>query len=137
MQGASDIVYIGLAKKNIRKRLKGHRHTAIGLFANFYREVGTLQVAWKSCRDQSEAMLMESKLLGKHRRQHIELPPLNRQQPLKALQQFFKAIGQLSNRPVDDELEGRGLGAIEELRIKVAARTTPILEGSRDVPDKS
>jgi len=71
-------------------------------------------------------MVMESRLLGKHRREHIELPPLNRQQPLKALQQFFKAISQLGNRPVDDELEERGLGAIKQLEGKVAARANPI-----------
>jgi hypothetical protein len=121
MQGASDIVYIGLAKKSIKRRLIGHRRTAIGLFADSYGDVGTLQVAWKSC-EPSEATMMESRLLGKHRREHVELPPLNRQQPLKALQEFFKEIGQLSNRPVDDELEIRGLGAIGQLEQMVAAR---------------
>jgi predicted GIY-YIG superfamily endonuclease len=125
MQGTSDIVYIGLAKKNIKRRLADHRHTAIGLFANSYRDLGDLQVAWKSYREQSEAMVMESRLLGKHRREHMELPPLNRQQPLKELQQFFKAAGQLINRPVDDEVEGRLLGVFGQLEKAFAARAKP------------
>jgi predicted GIY-YIG superfamily endonuclease len=125
MQDASDIVYIGLAKKSIKERLKGHRYTAVGLFARSYSDLGTLQVAWKSCRDQPEAMQTESKLLGRHRREHIELPPLNRQQPLKELQQFFKEVGRLSNRPVNDELEEGAMGAIEQLKKMVAARAKP------------
>jgi hypothetical protein len=70
-------------------------------------------------------MVMESRLLGKHRRKHVELPPLNRQQPLKNLQDFFKAIGRMSNRQIDDELEEDGVAAIRRLEKLVETRTKP------------
>ena len=125
MQGSSDIVYVGLAKKNLRKRLELHRRTAIGLFAKVYGEGGTLQVAWKSCREQSEAMVLECRFLLKHRRDHIELPPLNRQQPFKVLEQYFRAVSQLGHVQNDDQLEERALATFRQLEGRVAARTKP------------
>ncbi len=71
---------------------------------------------------------MESRLLGKHVRDHIEHPPLNRQQPLKVLQQLFEAIGQLAKVQVDDQLEERVLGTMDEqFRKIVTARSNPNL----------
>jgi hypothetical protein len=115
MQGESDIVYIGLAKKNIKGRIGRHRYTAIGLVLKIFRNVGTLQVAWKSCSRQSDAMSLESTLLGRYAREHIELPPSNRQQSLKDLQQLFKALGKLGNVEVNDQLEERVLAALPQL----------------------
>lgn len=125
MQGVSDITYIGLAKRNLRKRLELHQRTAIGLFARFHGEVGTLQVAWKSCREQSETTVMECRFLLRHRRDHMELPPLNRQQPFKVLEQYFKAMSQLGNVQNDDQLEERALAAFRQLEERVLACTKP------------
>ena len=50
-----------------------------------------------------------------HAREHIELPPSNRQQSLKDLQQLFKALGKLGNVEVNDQLEERVLAALPQL----------------------
>lgn len=124
MQGESDIVYIGSAK-NMKRRLTGHRLAAIGSLARVPRYGGTLQVAWKSCREESEAISEESRLLRKYARQHIDHPPLNRQQPLKVWQQYLEALSQLLNVEVDDQLEERGRAAFQQLEEQVASRRKP------------
>ena len=118
MQGESDIVYIGLATKSVRGRIGHHRYTAVGLIQKTFRDVGTLQVAWKSCPGRSDAMVMESRLLGRYAREHVEHPPCNRQQSLRALQQYFEALGELTNVRVNDQLEERALAAFQELEAR-------------------
>jgi hypothetical protein len=126
MRGESDIVYVGLAEKSIKGRLGSHRYTEIGLSTNLVEDFGTLQVAWKPCGSDSEARFMESTILGRHRRDHVELPPFNRQQPFKVLQQYFEALGQLGNVPVSDGLEDRGMAAFRQLEDQVARRPKPV-----------
>lgn len=110
--GESDIVYVGLARKSLRRRLAGHQRAASDeryLLGRLAKALGSLEVCWKSCDLQSDAMVIESRLLGGYAREHVELPPANRQQPLRSLQDCFYHLAKLAKTQVDSGLEERAM----------------------------
>lgn len=136
MQGSSDIVYVGLAKASLRRTLTGHRHRGIGKLLRLVEDLGGLQVAWRICPNRTDAELTESRLLGKYARQHIELPPLNCQQSLRAWQQYIKELSKLSGTQIDDQFENGGMALIYELEKRVAARQVASPDAFEPAPGK-
>jgi hypothetical protein len=89
LRGKSDIVYIGVAgkgKSTIRQRLKKHltvrrdRQDAAHRLNRVVKEVRSLEVGWVSFAHEDEARAAESELFDIYARDHIELPPLDRQE---------------------------------------------------------
>jgi hypothetical protein len=85
LNGSSDIVYIGRASQ-LRRRLKQHlnprydERDIASILKRIQSDFGPLDVSWKESGDTAKAKLEETKLLEKYLSDHIELPPLNRQE---------------------------------------------------------
>src|SRR4029077_19422059 len=89
VKGESDIVYIGTTEDGegtVRKRLIAHHNTFSAddrfWLRRIQTEIGQLEVAWKRLEKHFDAQWIESDLLGRYAREHIEFPPANRQQSL-------------------------------------------------------
>src|SRR5260370_32446501 len=101
LKGKSDIVYIGSTvkgRRTIQDRLKDHlgvrkveRNTAYYL-ERVQREVNTLEVSWKALETHDEAMDEERVLLVKYMADHIEFPPLNRQESVRKIRMVEELI---------------------------------------------
>ncbi len=96
----SDILYIGCAKnQNLQQRAKQHLHCRedekdIGyLIKRVEEEVGPVEFAWKENADPTAG---ERELLARYREDHIELPPLNSNQPGKKYTLAERRFAQLS-----------------------------------------
>lgn len=106
LKGTSDIVYIG-SSQNMRRRLSSHlsaRDDArdIGCrLGRVLRDVGPLELAWKVQASQAGAMLDECKLLARYSSDHIEFPPLNRQETGKRFQYLTRLLKRL---PLETQL---------------------------------
>ncbi len=104
----SDLVYIGCAE-NLNARLEQHRLVRADKEDKGYqltrvtKEVGGLQVAYKTFCTANEANSFEWLLLHQFALDHIELPPLNDQKPGKVYKRAFEALQKLhpSLRPVE------------------------------------
>lgn len=102
VRGESDIVYIGTTKKGkgtVRSRLRGHQLAGADdrhRLKRISEEVGRLEVGWKTFAKHFDAQWLESTLLSRYAVDHIELPPANRQQSLKASQDFLHYLGKCS-----------------------------------------
>jgi hypothetical protein len=99
--GASDILYIGTTgkgKRTIKAKLTEHirvRETIINTGSQLQRiksEVGTVEVAWVLLADEHGASVFESELFSKYIADHIELPPLNRQESGIRVRNVFRLI---------------------------------------------
>jgi hypothetical protein len=103
LKGKSDLVYIGsTTKRTIRDRLRDHlsakkieRNVGYRL-ARVRKEVGPLEVSWRAFDTHGGAKHEERALLGSYERDHIEFPPLNRQEPGKGFRQVLELSEQLS-----------------------------------------
>lgn len=112
LKGGSDIVYIGSAKRgrtgagSVKRRLKQHLRPREGKIDIGYRidrvlkEVGPLQVAWRRFDTDTDARWHEAELLERYEQDHIELPPLNRQESGKDVRQ---AVGHLLALPPEQQ----------------------------------
>jgi len=88
--GSSDIVYIGSSKKRtIKDRLKGHFRKNRAL-DRVCKNVGQLEVAWRSFATDENVELCECELIGRYEQDHVDLPPVNRTQPLAKWQELRK-----------------------------------------------
>lgn len=90
LKGESDIIYIGIAT-NIQKRLRSHlnimaveRNTAFYL-QRIQTEVGSVQVGWQIFEEHDTAKSLERNLLARYTEDHVEFPPLNRQESGKKM----------------------------------------------------
>ncbi len=100
LKGQSDILYIGCAKnQNLQQRAKQHLHPRedekdIGyLIKRVEDEIGPVEFAWKENADPTAG---ERELLARYRKDHIELPPLNSNQPGKKFTLAKRRVAQLS-----------------------------------------
>jgi hypothetical protein len=100
LTGESDILYIGCAKnQNLQQRAKQHLHSRedekdIGyLIKRVEEQVGPVEFAWKENADPKAG---ERELLARYRKDHIELPPLNSNQPGKKFTLAKRRLAQLS-----------------------------------------
>jgi hypothetical protein len=57
-------------------------------------EIGQLEVGWVSC-ERAEVLALESELLDAYAKDHIELPPLNRQESGIRVRQLLRLISSL------------------------------------------
>ena len=71
--------------------------------------MGNLEVAWEILTTPKEAIDEEARLLRKYYRNHLELPPVNRSEPIKqtrkileSLIKFVQAENQSKSRSYDD-----------------------------------
>jgi hypothetical protein len=111
VKGESDIAYIGTTthgKGTVRKRLMRHRSTATEERHEFNRivsEIGPLQVAWIEVPSHTEALLIESDLLARYAKDHIEFPPVNRNQSFKKMQDALYYVNKYApgNEPAVEE----------------------------------
>jgi hypothetical protein len=104
VKGQSDIVYVGCTtrgKGTIRRRLREHltekkieRNTAHYL-QRVQKEVGKLEVSWKVLGTHRDAMDVERILLAEYEEDHIEFPPLNRQESGKTYRQAKELVESL------------------------------------------
>jgi hypothetical protein len=102
-KGESDLVYIGCTENRdgtIRRRLRHHlppRGDGSDIAARLRdaQEMGCIEVAWETLTDREEAKEEEARLLRHYYQEHLELPPLNRSEPRRAVR---KAIEYLSER---------------------------------------
>ena len=81
--GHSDLIYIGTTtKQGLSGRLREHANQKDGRhwLKRIPNEVGKLEVAWLTLGTHDAARIKESDLLVQYAREHIELPPGNRQQ---------------------------------------------------------
>lgn len=104
LKGESNIVYIGSTKKgkarsgSVQRRLKQHLRTREGKIDIGYRiervlkEIGRLEVAWRSFDTDADAQWHEAELLERYETDHIELPPLNRQESGKKVRYALKGL---------------------------------------------
>jgi hypothetical protein len=101
IKGQSDIVYIGSTKRGkrgIRQRLQQHLRVREGGVDTGYRldrvvkEVGALEIAWLTCPTHDDALWHEGELLSQYQSDHIELPPLNRQESGKKIQYVLRTL---------------------------------------------
>jgi hypothetical protein len=99
----SDILLIGKAVKRsgIKSRLRDHLKRNFPL-ERIAREVASVEVGWKPCASEHEACLSESELIAHYERDHAELPPLNRTQPWRRVQEAKKHLKSLGK--VGDEM---------------------------------
>lgn len=114
LKGNSDIIYIGSTKKGkrtLRDRLKDHlsprgdkRDTGYRL-KRVTNEVGSLEVAWRvfDCHDSAQAC--ERQLLKRFEQDHIELPPLNRQETGKTQLQVEDTLRAITPQKLLEFLE--------------------------------
>lgn len=104
LKGMSDIVYIGSTtrgRRTLYDRLKDHlvvrepeRNTAYYL-ERVRREVGALEISWKSFQTHREAMHTERTMLDRYVVDHIDFPPLNRQESgrkIRIAEQLFQQL---------------------------------------------
>jgi hypothetical protein len=104
VKGMSDIIYIGKSR-NLRRRLGQHMRAHddtrnIGYrISRIAKELAPLEVGWKCFADQREASNWEIRLLERYADDHIEFPPLNRQQ---AGEGILRAARMLSKYPPDE-----------------------------------
>lgn len=111
INGESDILYIGKSGKSIRSRLKCHPFNRTSM-----RILGLIEVAWKACASGAEANVLESRLIGRYQRKHLELPPFNRQQPFTLFQQYLSSFAQLSRvAEIDQRVEEKAVSALHQL----------------------
>jgi hypothetical protein len=102
LKGESDLVYVGSASR-IRQRLEQHLRPRdderdVGYrLQRVQREVGPLEVSWRGCGSHRDAKFEEGTILRRYRDQHIELPPLNRQEGGNKVQGVLEAL--LALRP--------------------------------------
>lgn len=88
--GSSDIVYIGSCKRGtIKDRLKWHfkKNRALDRISKM---VGQLEVAWRSFAAGEHVELCECELIGRYEQHHVDLPPVNRTQPIAKWQELIK-----------------------------------------------
>jgi hypothetical protein len=115
LKGKSDIVYIGNGSQ-LRQRPEQHLTSRederdVGyLLKRVENEVGPLELSWKECSDRGSAKLEEARILREHAEQHIELPPLNRQETGKRLQRarhLWNALSPDQQKQVREQLKSR------------------------------
>ncbi len=104
LRGESDILYVGCTTKGnrtVRTRLKDHflartteRNTAHYL-RRVQREVGEIEISWGTLRTHREARDSERILLARYGDDHIEFPPLNRQESGKMYRQARELVESL------------------------------------------
>jgi hypothetical protein len=89
LKGFSDLVYMGATKKGkrtLRDRLEDHLRPRVDMrdlgyqLERVIKEVGPLQVAWKPLDEHFDARWLERRLLTQYQDDHLEFPPLNRQE---------------------------------------------------------
>jgi len=100
LKGESDLVYVGTTKKGksgLKGRLQSHagRKDERNWIRRVRVEVGDLEVAWLKLETHPAARLRESELLAQYSRDHIELPPGNRQQSEKSFQDVLHQLPKL------------------------------------------
>lgn len=96
VQGESDILYIGFSERRVSQRLMQHsdRRTITGAALQRVRdEVGAIEAGWFICPSETEAAISEHDWISLYRRDHVELPPMNCQQPLRRLQRHIPLLG--------------------------------------------
>ena len=101
LMGASDLVYIGATgkgKRTLQDRLKDHlrlRRDMKDLGCRLDRvvqHVGPLEVAWIVCENRVDAQWKERELIAKYADDHIEIPPLNRQESGKQVSDALRSL---------------------------------------------
>lgn len=111
LKGESDILRIGTTEsgeRTIQARLADHARDAANarnLVARTGLEVDDLQVAWRTCKNHKEAQSIESDLLARYSKDHIELPPGNHQQSWACFQEAKSLMKQLSPQEMRKLLE--------------------------------
>ncbi len=85
-RGSSDIVYIGSTadSKGMKHRIRFYFHPGPTQETNMRIRgkldlVDDLEIGWKSTADPELARCLEGDLLADYERDHLELPPFNRQ----------------------------------------------------------
>jgi hypothetical protein len=105
LKGHSDIIYIGSTKKGertLRDRLKDHLRPRGDKRDLGYRlkrvtdEAGSVEVAWRVFDSHDSAQECERQLLKRFEKDHIELPPLNRQETGKTQLQMEDTLRALT-----------------------------------------
>jgi hypothetical protein len=109
LKAESDIIYIGCAT-NCQDRLRSHlnvrtieRNTAYYL-RRVEQEIGPLEISCRTFETQDKARNLERSLLAKFAEDHIEFPPLNRQESGKKIRMVEELLevltpGQRQNLP--------------------------------------
>jgi len=104
LQGESDLIYIGGTRRGrkragtIQRRLENHlrirsdEKDAGFRLARVQKEVGPLQVARKAVDSHVTSWFSEGELLNRYVKDHIELPPLNRQETGRELQWALQTL---------------------------------------------
>ncbi|MFQ5738083.1 MAG: hypothetical protein ACE5JX_03660 [Acidobacteriota bacterium] len=113
----SDIVYIGSTKcskkgvSTVRQRLRQHLRSREEEIDTGYRiervqnEIGSLQVTWKTFDTHDASQFHEAELLRRYARDHIELPPLNRQESGKKVWRAIRRLESLASDQRDKILK--------------------------------
>jgi len=97
--GHSDLIYIGTTtRQGLSGRLRNHANQKDGRhwLRRIPNEVGRLEVAWLALETHAAARIKESELLAQYAREHIELPPGNRQQSEKDFQDVLYQLPKFS-----------------------------------------
>lgn len=127
LKGESDIVYIGATRKGratLRDRLKRHlrpRKDMKGTGVRLLRvvtEAGSLEIAWREFQNHYDAQWKERELLAQFADDHIELPPLNRQETGKEVSDAVRGL-----RASKPDKRAKIFARVEEIkRQKIEAR---------------
>ncbi len=114
IKGNSDLVYIGCtesAKGTLRKRLNNHivdrpdKEDVGHRLHRVRRELGELELSWKTFTTSSEATWHEQELRSKYAEEHIEFPPLNRKESGKRVRKAQESVQQLQPDELAEVLE--------------------------------
>jgi len=136
VKGASDLVYIGCtegAKRTLRQRLKNHlidrsdQEDVGHRLCRVEREIGELDVAWKTFDNAGQGKQYEGELLAQYAGEHVEFPPLNRKESGKRFRKVWTAIQEV----VKDKQQARVLVAAlaDELPPEKRAKILEALDG--------
>jgi len=139
LKGESDIVYIGATRKGrrtLRDRLRQHLRPRRDMkdpgvrLLRVVTEVGPLEIAWREFKNHSDAQWEERELLAQFADDHIELPPLNRQETGKRVSDVVRAL-----RAKTPEERAKILAKVQEMRRQEAAARGPS-EAEKGVPEQ-
>jgi hypothetical protein len=99
LKGESDLVYIGSAE-SIKRRLGDHlpaRAEAMDCAARLrdVGRVGELEVAWRAIVSAEGAVDEEARLLRRYYWDYVELPPVNRAEPVGEVRKAIEHLSEL------------------------------------------
>ena len=93
LKGESDIIYVGSTARGsggLKQRLRSHNKSR--LLNLIKTEIGKIEVSWKVVATHESALFEEAEILWKYLQDHLELPPMNRQESSLKNYKRFRTI---------------------------------------------